>query len=101
MKIAYIELRGVPISDGIVSLTDELAKRLTEKGHEVTVYTSRHYGNVTGLYNGIYQIRTVPSLKNRNFEKISITLSASFDQLFMMLLIIMQWVHLILPLWQK
>ncbi len=82
MKIAYIALRGVPISDGIVSLTDELAKRLTEKGHEVTVYTSRHYGNVTGLYNGIYQIRTVPSLKNRNFEKMSITLSASFDQLF-------------------
>lgn len=82
MKIAYVALRGVPISDGIVSLTDELARRLTEKGHEVTVYTSRHYGNKSGLYNGMYNIRTVPSLKNRNFEKMSITLSASFDLLF-------------------
>lgn len=82
MKIAFIALRGVPLSDGIVSYTDELATRLQKKGHDVTVYTSRRYGNKTGNYNNKYYIKTVMSLKNPALEKISLVFFASLNQIF-------------------
>ena len=82
MKIAYIALRGVPLSDGIVMYTDKLASELTKRGHDVTVYTSRHYGNCTGDYHGKYKIKVVPSLKKNAFEKMSLIFFASFAQIF-------------------
>ena len=82
MKIAYIALRGVPLSDGIVQYTDDLARRLVERGHEVTVYTSRRYGNKTGIYDNSYKIVTVPSLPWGFAEKMSIVFFASIHQLF-------------------
>lgn len=82
MKIAYIALRGVPLSDGIAQYTDDIAKELVKRGHEVTVYTSRRYGNVTGIYNNSYNIITVPSLPWGFAEKMSIVFFASIKQLF-------------------
>lgn len=82
MKIAYVALRGVPLSDGIVQYTDDIARELVKRGHEVTVYTSKRYGNVTGIYDDSYQIITVPSLPWGFAEKMSIVLFASFRQLF-------------------
>ena len=70
------------MSDGIVSYTDELATRLQKKGHDVTVYTSRRYGNKTGNYNNKYYIKTVMSLKNPALEKISLVFFASLNQIF-------------------
>ena len=82
MKIAYIALRGVPLSDGIVQYTDDIARKMIEKGHEVTVYTSRRYGNKTGVYDGSYYIKTVPSLPFGFAEKMSLVFMASLHQLF-------------------
>ena len=82
MKIAYVALRGVPLSDGIVEYTDGIARRMVAKGHEVTVYTSKRYGNTNGLYDNCYQIRTVPSLKSQACEKISLIFCASVAQMF-------------------
>ena len=82
MKIAYIALRGVPLSDGIVQYTDDIARKLAKRGHEVTVYTSRRYGNSTGVYNEGYYIKTVPSLPFGFAEKMSLVFMASVHQLF-------------------
>ena len=82
MKIAYIALRGIPLSDGIVQYTDDIARKLTEMEHEITVYTSRRYGNKTGLYDNCYYIKTVPSLPFGFAEKMSIVFMASLHQLF-------------------
>ena len=82
MRIAYIALRGIPLSDGIVQYTDDIARRLTQMGHEITVYTSKRYGNKTGLYDHCYNIITVPSLPFGFAEKMSIVLMASLHQLF-------------------
>ena len=81
MKIAYLAVKGIPMSGGIEKYTDLLASKLVSQGHEVTVYTSRHYGNVTGEYHG-YMIRALPSLKGKFLEKISLVFMASVDQLF-------------------
>ena len=82
MKIAYIALRGVPLSDGIVQYTDDISRELVNKGHEVTVYTSKRYGNKSGIYDNSYRIITVPSLPWGFAEKLSLVFFASFIQLF-------------------
>ncbi len=82
MKIAYLALRGVPLSDGIVQYTDDIARELVKRGHEVTVYTSRRYGNKSGIYEGGYRIVTVPSLPWGFAEKLSLVFFASVRQLF-------------------
>lgn len=81
MKIAYIALRGVPLSDGIVQYTDDVARQLVKRGHDVTVYTSRRYGNKNGIYDGSYKIITVPSLPWGFAEKMSLVFFASLHQL--------------------
>lgn len=81
MKIAYIAVKGIPMSGGIEKYTEEMAKKLVERGHEVTVYTTKHYGNTTGIYDKFY-VRAVPSLKGKFFEKITLVMVASIDQLF-------------------
>lgn len=81
MKIAYVAVRGFPLSDGIASYTDGIAREMVKRGHEVTVYTSRRYGNTDGIYDNCYRIITVPSIKNQAFEKISLMISASLKQM--------------------
>ncbi len=48
MKIAYISLKGMPFPGGIEKYTEEVGSRLVERGHEIVVYTMRHYGTVAG-----------------------------------------------------
>lgn len=82
MKIAYIAIRGIPLSDGIVQYTDDIARKMVERGNEVTVYASKRYGNKTGIYDGSYYIKTVPSLPFGFAEKMSLVFMASIHQLF-------------------
>ncbi|VAX34557.1 Alpha-D-GlcNAc alpha-1,2-L-rhamnosyltransferase, partial [hydrothermal vent metagenome] len=79
MKIAYIVLKGMPLGGGIEKYTEELGSRLVEKGHEVIVYTMRHYGARDGVYRGM-RIKTVPTLKSRSLEKLTASLLATIDQ---------------------
>ena len=69
MKIAYIVLKGMPVGGGIEKYTEEVGSRLVKKGHEVVVYTMRHYGASDGRYKGM-NIKTVPTVKSRSFEKL-------------------------------
>lgn len=80
MKIAYIVLKGL-IGGGIEKYTEELGTRLVSKGHEIIVYTMRHYGTGDGCYKGM-RIKTVPSLKSKSFEKITASLVSTIYSLF-------------------
>lgn len=81
MKIAYIAIKGLPMSGGIEKYTDDMASMLAKKGHDVTVYTTKHYGNKTGSFNG-YKIIALPSWKMKTFEKITLVFHASIHQIF-------------------
>lgn len=80
MKIAYIGLKGI-LAGGIEKYTEELGSRLVKKGHEVVVYTTRHYGTIDGIYKGM-KIITIPSIKSKVFEKLSATAVATLYSIF-------------------
>lgn len=79
MKIAYIVLKGMPLGGGIEKYTEEVGSRLVERGHDVVIYSMRHYGARDGYYKGM-KIKTVPSIKSRSFEKITATFIATVMQ---------------------
>jgi len=81
MKIAYIVLKGMPEGGGIEKYTEEVGSRLAKKGHEVIVYTMRHYNARDGMYKGM-RIKTVPSLNTRSFEKLTASFIATMQQCF-------------------
>ncbi len=78
MKIAYIAVKGMPIGGGIEKLTEEIGSRMAAKGHAVTVYSSRDYGAVDGLFRGMV-IKTVPSVNTKTLHKLSICFNATVD----------------------
>lgn len=82
MHIAFIALRGMSYSGGIDTYTKKIGAELTKRGHEVTVYTSKHYGDKTGSYRGDFNLITVPAIRSKHFFRISLILSASVHQMF-------------------
>ncbi len=80
MKIAHIAIKGVEASGGIEKYALELGSRLVNRGHEVSVYSMSRYKPVYTEYKGV-TIKPLPSIRGRSFEKLSITLMASLDQL--------------------
>ena len=81
MKIAYIALKGLPLGGGIEKYTEEVGSRLASRGHEVITYTMSHYGSKDGYYKGI-NIKTLPSINSKSFQKLSVTFLASLHCLF-------------------
>ena len=80
MKIAYIVLRRMmPFGDGICNYTEELGSRLAERGHDVLVYTMRHYGTKDGIYKRM-RIKTIPTIRSRSLEKLIATFMAALYQ---------------------
>lgn len=71
----------MPMSGGIEKYTEELASKLAERGHDVTVYMTSHYGNSCEDLKG-FHIKTVPSIKKKSLEKMSMAFSASVNQCF-------------------
>lgn len=82
MKIAYIALKGMQVAGGIEKCTEEIGSRLAKNGHEIIVYTTNHY--VTGeerMFKGML-IKTVPSLRGKSLEKLTVTFMATLFQCF-------------------
>ena len=78
MRIAFIAVKGMPISGGIEKYTECLASHMASRGHDVTVYTTKNYGNVDGKYQNFY-IKTIKAPKNV-LEKIVLAYKAMKDQ---------------------
>ncbi len=81
MKIVYIVLKGMPLGGGIEKYTEEVGSRLARRGHEVIVYTTKHYSAVDGVHKGM-QVITIPSLLSRSFGKLTAAAMATVHQLF-------------------
>jgi len=65
MKIAFIGLKGIPAKwGGIEVYVEEIAKRLVQRGHEVTVYCRKWFTENYDTYAGIKIVKT-PTIKTR------------------------------------
>ena len=73
MRIAFFAVKHIELGGGIEKFTFELGKRLVQRGHDVTVYSMRHYGALPKNVEGM-RVIGVPSLHFSFAEK----LSASF-----------------------
>ncbi|MFH1984401.1 MAG: glycosyltransferase family 4 protein [Pseudomonadota bacterium] len=80
MHIVYLAVKGMPIGGGVESVTEQLGTQMVERGHSVTVYSSRDYGTADGTYRGM-RIKTVPSYNTRATHKLSICGNATLDVL--------------------
>lgn len=80
MKIAYIILKSISWGGGIEKYTEEVGSRLAAKGHEIVIYTMRHYSETTS-YRGM-RIVPIPTLKTKSLEKITASFIATMLQIF-------------------
>src|SRR3989304_8974371 len=81
MKIAMLGLKGIPYPGGIENFTEQVASRLVERGHQVTVYVRPYVGDEqNGDYRGI-RIRKLPSINTKHLDTITHTFLATIDAL--------------------
>ena len=83
MKIAIIGTRGIPANyGGFETFAEECAARLTERGHQVTVYGRSHYvPKSLRSYRGI-RLVTLPTLRFKYLETVAHTFVAVVHSLF-------------------
>ena len=75
-----VGLKGVPFPAGIENFTEQIGRRLVDRGHQVTVYV-RPYVNVGREHRGM-RIRRLPSIATKHLDALSHTFLASLDVLF-------------------
>jgi glycosyltransferase involved in cell wall biosynthesis len=78
MRIAFSVVKNIVRGGGIEKYTSELGSRLVQRGHEVTVYATRHYGDVPSRYLGM-RIVAVPSFTRASMEKLSCSAVAAVE----------------------
>jgi glycosyltransferase involved in cell wall biosynthesis len=80
MRITFCVIKGIDYGGGIERYTFELGRRLASRGHQVTVYSMRHYGRTRAGSTGM-RIVDVPSLPLRLAEKLTASATAAFRTL--------------------
>jgi glycosyltransferase involved in cell wall biosynthesis len=81
LRIAIIGSRGIPAGyGGFETFAQELAPRLVDLGHDVTVYCRAGYtaGETLDEYKGVKLVHT-PALRNRSLEQLSHELTSIID----------------------
>ena len=81
LRIAIIGCRGIPATyGGFETFAQELAPRLVERGHHVTVYCRKGDAEAgrPASYNGVELVYT-PALRSRSFEQLSHELTSIVD----------------------
>lgn len=83
MRIGLLGSRGIPARySGFETFYEQIAIRLVERGHEVTVYNRSHFiRDVKGEYQGV-RIVSLPSVRTKHLDTISHTLLSSIHSLF-------------------
>lgn len=76
MRIAFSVVKNIIGGGGIEKYTSELGSRLVRRGHEVTVYSMRHYGDVPERHQGM-RIVSVPSFAAPCLQKLSCSMAAA------------------------
>jgi len=79
VKIAILGTRGIPARyGGFETFAEELARRLVQRGHRVTVYSrSRHREQ---YYQGV-RLRYLPAIRHKYLETVAHTALATLDLL--------------------
>jgi glycosyltransferase involved in cell wall biosynthesis len=68
LKIAMLGQKGIPATyGGIERHVEELATRLVERGHDVTVYCRPYYTKIRGEYRGV-RLAQVPSIRTKHLD---------------------------------
>ena len=83
MKIALLGSRGIPARySGFETFYEQLAVRLVERGHNVTVYNRSHFiKDVKKEYKSV-RIVSLPSIKSKHLDTITHTFLSSIHALF-------------------
>lgn len=83
MKIALVGSRGIPASySGFETFYEQLAVRLVQRGHEVTVYNRAHHVHYDGShYKGVRIVR-LPSIRSKHLDTLSHTALSLLHGLF-------------------
>jgi len=69
MKIALIGSRGIPACySGFETFYENLAIRLSARGHQVTVYNRKQYVNHPSKYYKGVKLVTLPTLRNKHLD---------------------------------
>jgi glycosyltransferase involved in cell wall biosynthesis len=76
MRIAFLTIKNIIGGGGIEKYTSQLGSRLVQRGHDVTVYTMRHYGDVPQRHRGM-RIVSVPSFTSPCLQKLSCSVTAA------------------------
>lgn len=83
MKIAIMGIRGIPASyGGFETLVEELAPRLVQKGHEVTVYGRSNIIDYEGQYYRGVRLRILPTISHKYFDTVVHTFLSILDSFF-------------------
>ena len=69
----------MPLGGGIEKYTEEVGSRLAARGHEIVVYTMKHYGTKEGYYKGM-RIKKVPTINSKSLEKLLASFTATISQ---------------------
>jgi len=76
MNIAFLVVKNIARGGGIEKYTLELGRRLVKRGHNVTVYSMLHYGEVPIEYAGM-RVIGVPCIQKASLEKLTTSASAA------------------------
>lgn len=86
MRIHLIGAKGIPSDSvpgagGVERHVEQLATRLSEKGHRVSVYIRKYSEYRRHTWNGVRLIR-IPSIRSKNFDTISHVFLSTLHVLF-------------------
>ncbi|MBS1833827.1 MAG: DUF1972 domain-containing protein [Acidobacteria bacterium] len=80
MKIALLGTRGIPANyGGFETFAEELAPRLVERGHSVTVYCRNRH--TSPRYKGV-DLAYLPTIRHKYFDTLAHTCFSTFHLLF-------------------
>lgn len=86
MKIAMLGVKAVPCPGGIAAYTEQLSRRLVQRGHEVTVYCRRQYLDCDASttcpppHEGIKR-KLTSGLRGKHFDALTHTFTSALDAL--------------------
>jgi len=83
MRIAFLGSRGIPARySGFETFYEQLAVRLVQRGHHVTVYNRSHFiRDVKNEYKGVRLI-SLPSIPTKHLDTLTHTVLTSLHSLF-------------------
>ena len=83
MKIAFMGIRGIPANyGGFETFAEEMAPRLVERGHEVTVYGRSNMIDYDKEYYKGCRIKILPTISHKYFDTVAHTFVCCMNSFF-------------------